>query len=670
MKNLRRNIVCPFRWINKHTHPILKSSTLVQLIFLTILFLICFKVLQKFFVPNENVLFKQMTSYEYEEKLEDNSQTDRAKKGIYLVGVIFFSGFLVMILTNGVRNSIDKANSGDARYTFKNHILIYGYNETVSGIITNVLNRFGKKTTIVIVVKENVIGIRESLQGFFGKNNDIYVMHSNMIGEKNLMDFYPDLAREIFIIGDEADNTDFQNIACYHSLANMEGFNSWSAYIYLYLWEPTSLTMLRNRRYGKEDSPIFLPESRSRLKIINTDEVWARRIIVDSADRWPDRNINMRKGIRITQDSKYFTHIVIYGLNNVSEILAMIIAKTCHHPNYVTQGIRTKITIIDRHCREKMGILFGKYYDYMDLCHYNVKEYKSGKESIITTHVPKEGYDFLDTEWDFIESDYNDVYLHHVIEDYCLLEKSILTFFICDENSKESIKQALNLPKIIYDKYIPVWVYSRYRYNINDYMRGTRYDNVMTWGMVDEIIVKEEWEEYSAKYLEYYYETYDYMSYEIDENAWEDRVFNERNYGEIMNNWNRLPIDIKQANIESMSAVPSIVGSLSSWTPDTSSISIDPHEAEIFSVVEHTRWCTCRLIDGSRVVSVDMRSQIEAELENRKNLSELDRRQLLKEFSNPSIKPYQLLPASIHKLDLHIIKFYAKIVKTKIKTKL
>lgn len=90
MHNFRRNILNPFRWIIKHTYPIIKSSTFVQLIFLAVLFLLCFKVLQLFFVPNANVLFQQMTSYEYEEKIEDNPQADRTKKGIYLVGVIFF----------------------------------------------------------------------------------------------------------------------------------------------------------------------------------------------------------------------------------------------------------------------------------------------------------------------------------------------------------------------------------------------------------------------------------------------------------------------------------------------------------------------------------------------------------------------------------------------------
>lgn len=562
-----------------------------------------------------------------------------------------------MILTNGVRNSIDKANSGDARYTFKDHILIYGYNETVSGIITNVLNRFGKKTTIVIVVKENVIGIRESLQGSFGKTNHIYVMHSNMIGERNLMDFYPDRAHEIFIIGDETDNTDYQNLACYQTLANINGFDAWSAYIYLYLWEPTSLTMLRNRHYGNVKSSAYLPESRSRLKIINTDEVWARRIAVDSANRWPERNINMRRDIRITYDSEYFSHIVIYGLNNVSELLSMTIAKTCHHPNYVTQGIRTKITIIDSHCKERMGTLFGKYYDYMELCHYSIKEYKCGKESVISTHIPPKEYDIIDTEWEFVESDYNDIYLHQVIEDFCIKEKSILTLFICDENSKESVKQALNLPKIIFDKYIPVWVYSRYRYNIDDYMKDTRYDNVMTWGMVDEIIVREEWEDYSAKYLNYFYYTYDYNIYKIY-----DKIFSEENQDEVKEYWDRLSIDMKQRNIEAMSAVPSIVGSIKSWSHEKSEIYLEPEEIDIFSQVEHIRWCSCMLIGGYRVVPDDMRSQIEADNYQR------SKRELIKEFYHPDIKPYSLLSQGAQELNKSVIMFYANIVNTLIKT--
>jgi hypothetical protein len=46
---------------------------------------------------------------------------------IYIIGVAFFSGLLVMILTNAIRNIINRIESGDVRYHFKNHVLIFGY---------------------------------------------------------------------------------------------------------------------------------------------------------------------------------------------------------------------------------------------------------------------------------------------------------------------------------------------------------------------------------------------------------------------------------------------------------------------------------------------------------------------------------------------------------------
>lgn len=633
------------RRLKRIWHRCLSSRTIIQLVLLSVVFIIGFKLLQTTLDVNENELFHQMTAYD----------PGKGIKMVYLFGVAFFSGFLVMVLTNGVRNVLEKIENGDVRYGFRNHILIFGYNDTVIGIIKNIKSKNrNRRMKIVIVTRDNVRSTRELLEGIFGQGENIYVLHGNMDNSKALKEFYPDRAFEIFVVGNYEDNLDFLIMQCYHFLTNIKGFDHWNNYIYLYLHEPSSITMIKNRSYGNTDSSYFRGVN-ARLKIINTDEIWARRVIVDSRNRWPNRNVNMRGNKRITMNSEFFTHIVIYGLNTTSELLATTVSKTCHHPNYAKSGIRTKITIIDDRCTDRMGILFGKYNDLMEMCHYKVRKFHMGQEISISENVPN--IDFLDIEWDFIESDHNDSLLHKELMKFCGCEQAILSIFVCSQDSSKGINLALNLPKIIFDKSVPVWVYSHSGYNINDYMSGTRYDNILTWGMIDDVSPKEEWEEYSAKYLNYYFKN--------TGQGYQDFITDNNQYMQVLQAWDMLSIDNKQRAVDEMSGVPSIVGSIESWSREKESLQILEEELEMMAQTEHIRWCVCELLDGYRPITVEQQHILEEyQLYNNYEY----RRNLIKEFYHPDIKPYYQLESYKRDLDKDIILFYCWIINAQIKT--
>lgn len=649
-----RYILFFVRWLKKIWHHGLTSRTTVQLFLLSVAFVAGFKILQLLLGVNENDLFHQMTAYD----------AGKGLKIVYLFGVIFFSGFLVMVLTNGVRNVIEKIENGDVRYGFSNHIIIFGYNDSVIGIIKNIKSRnYHRNPQIVIVTKDNVRKTKELLDGIFGQKENIYVMHGNMDNIKVLKDFYPDRALEIFVVGNYEDNVDFLIMQCYHFLTNIPGFDNWRNYIYLYLHEPSSITMIKNRSYGNEDSSFFLGVN-ARLKIINTDEIWARRVIVDSRNRWPERNVNMRGNIRITMNSRYYTHILVYGLNTTSEFLTTTVAKTCHHPNYVTSGIRTKITVVDDRFTDKMGILFGKYNDLMEMCHYKVRKFHMGQELSLLENVPK--VDFLDIEWDFIESDQNEQLLHKELEKYCGCERAILSIFVCVQDSSKGINIALNLPKTIFDKSVPIWVYSQFGYNINEYMTRTRYDNILTWGMVDEVSPKEEWEEYSAKYLNYFYDTISYhLSEHEDSSINQNYIINNNLYEQALNAWNMLNIDKKQRMVDSMSGVPSIVGSIESWSRESETSTMSEEELEVMAQTEHIRWCVCSLLEGYRPLTEEQQHKMDEYQDTDKSVY---RNTLRKEFYHPDIKPYNQLSHFARDFDKKTILFYCWIINALIKT--
>lgn len=90
-----------------------------QLAFLFIFFVLVFISLSYMLDMESSRLFHNMTSFDYPPK--DNNLLLQL---LYLTGVVFFSGFLVMVLTNSVRNKIDLFKSGDVRLRY-----IVGENE-------------------------------------------------------------------------------------------------------------------------------------------------------------------------------------------------------------------------------------------------------------------------------------------------------------------------------------------------------------------------------------------------------------------------------------------------------------------------------------------------------------------------------------------------------------
>ena len=158
----------------------------------------------------------------------------------------------------------------------------------------------------------------------------------------------------------------------------------------------------------------------NRLNLLNTDENWARKILVDVDNQWPDRSLYMRDRTP-NVDSDCRVHILLFGMTTTGEIIAKTAALSCHFPNYVTKGVRTKITVIDDNFIHNRGIFGGRYSDFLKMCHYSIRSIKNGKSIPVYTHEPDEGHDLLDIEWEFIESVPDDILLQDELCKLCSL---------------------------------------------------------------------------------------------------------------------------------------------------------------------------------------------------------------------------------------------------------
>ena len=643
MKKRKRNDLWGF--IKNKYYAIISSGVATQLLCVFILFIAVFFLIKGIYGLDSDVLFKEMTNYEPKEA----SSPTRPLKIIYLIGVVFFSGLLVMVLTNGIRNRIDRIVSGDVRYSFRNHIVVFGYNEIAKGVIKNICAK-KKHPPIVLIVENNLARIREELVGLYGAKSEIYLQLGSRNRVDDLRSFKLNFAHEIFIIGENEPMADSMNMECYRLISQMEKFSSWEAYLYLYLNEPASVSLLSNRSYAATVENIL--DLNHKLRVYNVEERWARRILVDSMNAWPDSNLNMRGEKRLTMDSSLRIHLVIFGMSNAGEMIAKTAAQTCHHPNYVTKGIRTRITVIDESFENHRGILHGRYSDYMKLCHYSVRRIKDGKSEEIFVNIPPEEYDYLDTEWDFIESIPDDITLQKELADWCENENDLMTVVVCNCDEKSNMSIAMGLPKNYYDNEIPIWLYSKSDYSIEHYLKLTRYGNIVLWGMQSNRPTEELWEEVAAKQLNYWNEHFDrFMEHGFEKDPVDKN--------EIEEAWRNAPINTRMDCIAVMSAVPSIVGSMRDWYPGVPDLHLDDYELKVFSELEHIRWSTCKLIEGYRPSTIEQTMQVVSD--NSEKTWQM-RKHLQKKFVAPYISKYELVERKTRSYDSEMIRFYISII--------
>jgi len=636
---------------NIWSYRLLSGKTSFQLIVLVISFLVVFFMFQFCLDLDNNFLFKGMTTYDYDSS-KKISIDPFILKIIYIVGVSFFSGFLVMVLTNGVRNYIDKYIAGDVRYRFYGHILIFGYNDITDGVLDNILRK-SSDINIVVVVENKVREVRETIEGKLGKNKNLFVLHGNRTNKKDLQSLYPNRAFEIFLIGENEPNSDFKNLDCYDGLRNMDDFSNWGAFIYLYLQDQSSITLINNRRY---DNKAFkdISDDNHRLRIYNTDERWARRILVDSDNRWPQMNLNMRNGDRITMDSDLFVHLVIFGMTSTGEVIAATAAKTCHHPNFITKGIRTKITVIDNDFSHNRGMFHGRYTDFMSMCHYRIRRIRDNKWEEVYNHVPKEEYDFLDIEWEFIESVPDEFLLQNELNNYANCESSLLSVVVSGQEEKQNVSVALGLPKIYFDKSIPVWLYTRSETSLRTFFENTRYDNIMPWGMLNSYPTQEFWEEIAAKQLNLFIERL-YMEGNL-ETSYDEY--------EVERKWEQLPLEMRSSNIVNAAAIPVFVGSMRNWSYEVNDFTLSEEEIEVFAHLEHIRWSVCALLRGYRPLDRKTEDEYYSTGGNFRDISFT----LKKQFYNSYICKYENIKDRMTgRINREIVKHYKQLVYQQLK---
>lgn len=201
-------------------------------------------------------------------------------------------------------------------------------------------------------------------------------------------------------------------------------------------------------------------------------EMWAQRVLVckELENEANCEYLPLERIEGIKKDDKDYVHLVIVGMTRMGTALATQAALMAHYPNFVTKGIRTKITLIDENADKEKNFYIDRYDRLFALSNWSYKEMvrsESGKDELKTVfnHTPVEfehlGGDFLDVEWEFIQGSVAQLELQKYIED-CASKTLKMTIAICKDEPSRCLAAALNLEWRIYEKAMQVLVYNRY----------------------------------------------------------------------------------------------------------------------------------------------------------------------------------------------------------------
>lgn len=329
------------------------------------------------------------------------------------------------------------------------------------------------------------------------------------------------------------------------------------------------------------------------------DEVWSRSITLDYQP--------------ITIQSEKHVHLVIFGMNEIAEMVAIQAAYVAHYPNYTRDhSLRTRITLIDKQAEQKSVSFISNYQHLFDNSFYRIVK-PSEEKKVTTFHHPMyEGRreDFVDVEWEFVAAESWNVDLREKLRLWATDEKQLLTVVMANRDAHRNMSEAFHLPDEIYQRAIPLYIYSK------EDVRMDRFPNIRCFGMehqgydVTLPLVR------MAKNVNYIYDRCYEENFKRESATDEHLLFAvEIDPEERDRSWARLPMVKRMSSMCNAMAIATKMRSVGLDACEWEKFyDIPQQDIELLTEVEHNRWSVEELILGYRPCTDDEQQQIEADI--------------------------------------------------------
>ena len=347
---------------------------------------------------------------------------------VTILGMTLLTGLFVSTFTNIIEQRVDSVKSGAITYKgIHSHFVIIGFCKLTEAIIRGILEKYGKSSKILLLTKEDINTVRESLYDILkSKQHDgqlvIYSGDYNL--SENLKRLNLSTSREIYLLGEESkENNDFKKYTCYQKIDKLisghitpKDINPIPVYVRM----DDIITFSTFQRLDTATISLY-----TQFKPFNSSEFWARKIWnggeVEISDSFNQIKKITYPYLNINDESKY-VHLVVFGFNSMAQALVIQAIRSAHFFNYTEKNKRvSKITIVDSQIKE-LWLHFTTHFKNLE------QVYDIEIETI---------------ECEFEESNNN-------IIDWSRDQKQKLIIAICSDNQNLAFERALNLPTDVY----------------------------------------------------------------------------------------------------------------------------------------------------------------------------------------------------------------------------
>ena len=626
--------------IQRLIDQIISESVFRQLLFLAIVTVLAFGFLVLFMLLMNGGMKLNLsdwilafinpgTSFANGERMEGVERTWALITGV--IGIVFMSGLLISVISNIMERRIENVKNGKVYYYFKNHVVIIGNNRMGIGLISQFARDMRyRHSEIVLLTTQEAPKVRHELFSRLKPEIEkrVTIVSGNRTTIEDLEHLHIDLCKEIFILGenDEYDN-DSLNLECVRKIHTISVKKSVKSPIRcnVRLEHQSTFAVFQRLDIDRlKDLIDFVP--------FNYYEMWAQKVFVEGAyeSLMKDGLTGKleytpldREGIDAESDKR--VHLVVAGMSEIGVVMGLQAARLCHFPNFVTKGVKTRITFIDKEADQKMIVLRGRYRHLFDETEVYYREVNRNdmlmKGSLsenevtrINTRVAKEL--FTDIEFEFIKANLE----YPAIQDYLAglsCDDSIyLTVAICFSSPPQALSAGLYLPDELYDNHIPILVQQEIPYCTLDMLtKEGRYKFVKPFGMLENCYDLSKADDRIPMMVNYVY------SKGIPE------VFPPK---EIETMWRGLPTALQWSN---RYHADSIKFKLRSFRDFDFNEPLKEQQIDLMARVEHNRWNMEKLLMGYRPTSPLEKETITNDLSKKNELK-------INLFAHHDICPY------------------------------
>lgn len=315
------------------------------------------------------------------------------------------------------------------------------------------------------------------------------------------------------------------------------------------------------------------------------EEIWCRSIRMDYEP--------------ITIHSEKHVHLVIFGMGEVAESMAIHAAHIAHYPNYVrNHSLRTRITMISENAETLSEGFIKRYQHLFDNSYYRIVK-PSEEKAVRVFHKPMyEGQreDFVDVEWEFVEAEWWNSEVREKLKQWACDDSQLLTVVMADKDADKNVAMSLFLPDELYQRSIPI-----HKYNPKD----VEYDISMPLVQM-------------AKNVNYIYAQCFHQNFENWQGWIQSSVEIDDQERERL--WADLPNIKRWSNIYNAMTIPSKMRSIGLTEDDWDKFyDISQQDIEILAQVEHNRWNVEELILGFRPCTDEEQEKIAADVATQKD---------------------------------------------------